>query len=74
MSVLTTVPLAPLPRLGLDSSGGDSGRLLTLGPDNALLWVRLYVHPYTTHWADNDELDSRNCPAGSVSSFFGTMP
>ena len=25
-------------------------RLLTLGPDNDLLWVRLYVHPYADHW------------------------
>ena len=26
-------------------------RLLTLGPDNEPFVVRLYVHPYETHWA-----------------------
>jgi hypothetical protein len=26
-------------------------RLLTLGPDNEPLWVRLYVHPFGNHWA-----------------------
>ena len=26
-------------------------RHLTLGPDNETMWVRLYVHPYGTHWA-----------------------
>jgi len=26
-------------------------RLLTVGPDNEPLWVRLYVQPYGDHWA-----------------------
>ena len=26
-------------------------RLLKVGPDNELLWVRLYVHPYGERWA-----------------------
>lgn len=26
-------------------------RLLTLGPDNEPMWVRLYVHPLGDHWA-----------------------
>ena len=26
-------------------------RILTLGPDNEPLWVRLYVHPVGDHWA-----------------------
>jgi hypothetical protein len=25
-------------------------RLLTLGPDNEPLWLRLYVHPYADRW------------------------
>jgi hypothetical protein len=28
-----------------------SRRLLTLGPDNEPLWVRLYVQPYGDRWA-----------------------
>jgi hypothetical protein len=26
-------------------------RLLTLGPENEPLWLRLYVHPYANRWA-----------------------
>jgi hypothetical protein len=52
-------------------------RLLTLGPDNEPLWVRLYVQPYGDHWVAM--LVGEDVPApgpGTVTglTFFGATP
>ena len=52
-------------------------RLLTLGPDNEPLWVRLYVQPYETHWTAMIVGDEAAPPEpGTVTglTFFGVTP
>ncbi len=52
-------------------------RLLTVGPDNEPLWVRLFVQPYADHWAAMIVGDAVPPPEpGTVAglTFFGASP
>jgi len=52
-------------------------RLLTLGPDNEPLWVRLFVHQYENHWAAmlvGDDVRPRDPGTVTGLAFFGAAP
>lgn len=52
-------------------------RLLTVGPDNEPLWVRLYVQPYADQWVAMLVGDDAPPPeSGTVTglTFFGATP
>ncbi len=52
-------------------------RLLTLGPDNEPMWVRLYVHRVGDHWAAMLVADGAKPPQpGELkgTGFFGDTP
>ena len=52
-------------------------RLLTLGPDNDPLWVRLYIHPVDNVWAAMLVADDVERPLpGQLkgTAFFGDTP
>ncbi len=52
-------------------------RLLTVGPDNEPLWVRLYVQPYAAHWAAmivGDEVPPPDPGTVTGLTFFGATP
>ena len=52
-------------------------RLLTLGPDNEPLWVRVYVHPLGNQWAAMIVGDDMEPPlSGKLkgTAFFGDTP
>jgi hypothetical protein len=51
--------------------------LLTLGPDNEPLWVRLYVHTYGNHWAAmivGDDVETPLPAELKGTGFFGDTP
>ena len=52
-------------------------RLLTLGPDNEPLWVRLYVQPYANHCAAmlvGDDVPPPEPDTVTGLTFFGATP
>jgi hypothetical protein len=52
-------------------------RLLTLGPDNEPLWLRLYVQPYADRWAARlvgDEVPPPDPGTVTGLTFLGSTP
>jgi hypothetical protein len=52
-------------------------RLLTLGPDNEPLWVRLYAQPYADQWAAmlaGNEVPPPDPDTVTGLTFFGAAP
>lgn len=52
-------------------------RLLTVGPDNEPLWLRLYVQPYADQWAAilvGDEVPPPDPGTVTGLTFFGATP